>query len=320
MLARMVFLWPPARKLRNTLITLGQRLGAVEAELTALATRGSAAIDAARGPINCQPDQQSPPSPPSGPMIISLPAADLGVRALEVWQCLKPMDVIGGRLVRKGRPFDGGYVMLMADFRQVVAYSLGIADDVSWDLDMADMGCDVFQYDHTIDQPPLRSESFHFSRFGIAARSSSDGTFKSVADILALNDHQHRTDLILKMDIEAAEWDVLGSLESDTLARFSQIIVELHWLALGEQPAQISRVVHVLHKMNETHQVIHLHANNHGPLGILGGVMLPDAMEVSYVRKADHQFKVCDRVFPTDLDMPNNPNTADYFLGALGHL
>ena len=64
-------------------------------------------------------------------------------------------------LLRIGRAYDGGYVMV-DDFDNCVAYSFGISDDVSWDFDIAKRGIDVYMYDHTIDSLPVYDERFHF--------------------------------------------------------------------------------------------------------------------------------------------------------------
>jgi hypothetical protein len=66
--------------------------------------------------------------------------------------------------VRMGKKFDGGYVMLDSFNRQNVdaAYSFGIDNDVSWDLDMARRGIDVFMFDHTISKLPRDHTKFHF--------------------------------------------------------------------------------------------------------------------------------------------------------------
>ena len=59
---------------------------------------------------------------------------------------------VGGfDLVRTGKHYDGGYIMLDDFHAGDIAYSFGICDDVSWDKDMASRGYDIFMYDHTID-------------------------------------------------------------------------------------------------------------------------------------------------------------------------
>jgi hypothetical protein len=244
---------------------------------------------------------------------------EMGRGALRILSLLRPMDVVGGRLVRKGRPFDGGYAMVDRGLEKVVAYSLGVNDDVSWDLDMAQLGCQVYQYDHTIEALPVKHPSFHWSKIGIDATPSADGTLRPLADLIRENGHAKRRDLILKMDIEGFEWQVFAAMSGETIDQFSQIVIELHMLALCADELQ-RRIIGVLEKLYRSHQPVHVHANNHGYFGFIGGVPIPDAVEVTYVRRVDHHFAPCMRTFPDRIDMPCRRDIPDFFLGALGAL
>ena len=56
----------------------------------------------------------------------------------QVHKHLPIMDVVNYDYVRVGRDSDGGYVMVN-DFKNIKnAYSCGINDDISWDLDFVD--------------------------------------------------------------------------------------------------------------------------------------------------------------------------------------
>jgi hypothetical protein len=120
------------------------------------------------------------------------------------------------------------------------------------------------------------------------------------------------------MDIEGSEWDVFSALEEGELEHFSQIVVELHHLVNADIPGHPERVVESLEKINRSHQVVHLHASNWACTGLIGGMFLPDTIEVTYVRRSDHPFEECSKIFPTDIDRPCNPNMPDIFLGRLG--
>ena len=63
-------------------------------------------------------------------------------------------SVLGGELIRLGRKNDGGYVMLNEFDEKMEAYSFGINDDISWDLDIANRGLNCWMYDHTIQRLP----------------------------------------------------------------------------------------------------------------------------------------------------------------------
>ena len=256
--------------------------------------------------------------PPAGPTVVNLPDPELSRYAREILALLRPMEAVDRRLVRKGRNFDGGYVMVDYMLDAAVVYSLGISDDVSWDLDMAALGCKVFQYDHTVSALPVQHPNFQFSQIGIAAQTSADGVFRSLEELVMRNGHNGLPDIILKMDIEGAEWNVLLGLPDAMLRQFSQIVLELHGFTAIDHAERRERILDGLRRLAMGHQAVHVHANNYGWIGLIGGVMLPDTLEVTYVRRRDHAFRECVRCFPTALDMPCNPIAADYFLGALG--
>jgi hypothetical protein len=85
---------------------------------------------------------------------------------------LEPMRAPEHRKIRVGKECDGGSVML-DDFTGIVAaYSIGISDEVSRDLDIAQRGIEVFQYDHTIPSAPLRHARLHWTRKGLGLSST----------------------------------------------------------------------------------------------------------------------------------------------------
>jgi hypothetical protein len=228
------------------------------------------------------------------------------------------MDVEGVALVHKGRNGDGGYVMI-DDFANIgAAYSIGIGWDVSWDVAMAELGIDIWQYDHTVVTPPQTHPRFHFCPLGLAAVASGDGMLRTLESLILQNGHAGQRDLILKIDIEGAEWDVFAALRPDVLGQFSQIVVEFHDLRNMNEAHKICRVLQALSQLNASHQSVHVHANNNGSMATIGGITLPDVVEVTYVRRTDHTFVPCYRIFPTALDFPNNADRADIFLGVPG--
>ena len=63
------------------------------------------------------------------------------------------------------------------------------------------------------------------------------------------------------------------------------------------------------------HRVIHVHANNHRPISIVGGVPVPSVLEFTLVRADDTRLETSDEVFPTPLDTPCYRGRADFRLG-----
>ena len=223
-------------------------------------------------------------------------------------------DVVGFSMTRIGRAHDGGYVMA-DDFRDKrIAYSIGIADDVSWDADMAARGFDVYMYDHTIEALPEEKAGFHFQRTGLGSNmDAGDPALKTLTELLNENGHSEERGMILKIDIEGAEWAVLRDLEEDTLRRFSQIVFEFHDLV---RPEKEEIIFQAMEKLNRTHQLVHLHANNYGTYLQVGGMVLPELLEGTYLLREEYRFEECGERLPSPLDAPNCVYLPDIFLGA----
>ena len=61
-------------------------------------------------------------------------------RILRLAAVLEPRRAIGFEKIRIGGPNDGGYVMIDHFSDVAAAYSLGVGPDVSWDVDIAEIG------------------------------------------------------------------------------------------------------------------------------------------------------------------------------------
>ena len=238
--------------------------------------------------------------------------------ARELRKALSVKDVVGAPYVRKGGQADGGYVMVDRGLNNAVVYSLGIGDNVSWDMDMAALGCQIFQYDHTIEHLPVEHPNFHWSKRGVAGTETPDPTFRTMDQLIDANGHRGRNDLILKVDIECAEWSMFANMPEETLCQFSQIVGEFHRLARVIDPAYRETMFAALAKINKYFQLVHAHANNFTGMAVIGGVPVYYCMELTFVRRADHAFTDTARAFPTPLDYPCIPKLADLYLGNFG--
>lgn len=233
---------------------------------------------------------------------------------LGVISALEPQTVSGFSKNRIGRDHDGGYVML-DDFSGIAAaYSLGISDDVSWDLVMAGKGIEIFQYDHTIEALPLEHPKFHWWKKGIGTQTLGD--FVTLKDAVDGNGHSSRTDLLLKCDIEGAEWGMLESVQGEELACFKQIVIELHCLGRLEDVGFRTSASRAVANLTRHHAVVHVHANNCGEVSLVAGIPLPMYVELTLVRRRDYALSPSMEIFPTALDRPCLPDYADILLGA----
>lgn len=216
--------------------------------------------------------------------------------------------------VRIGRNRDGGYLMLDDFSERNVAYSIGIADDVSWDQGMVDRGFDVYMYDHTIDSLPYENEKFHYFKNGLGAKADpATPLLKTLQQLMTENGHMDRYGMIFKIDIEGAEWDFLNEVDAELLSHFSQIVFEFHNLIFSQYE---DRIKTAMEKLNKTHQLVHLHPNNYGGYLQIGGKVLPELIEGTYLLRSEYSFTKEPLTFPTAQDEISCNYLPDIYLGS----
>ena len=211
--------------------------------------------------------------------------------------------------VRVGQPSDGGYV-INNDFVGISGVvSLGIGNEASFDAEFADAGVPVFQYDPTVDGPPYKHPNCAFHKLGWGARNDD----KSRTLDAILDEHQLRDtgDLLLKFDVEYAEWEALAATSSETLSHFRIIVGEFHGFGRMTQPAVFDAMSRVFSLLSETHAVTHIHGNNHAAMVVVMGVAVPHLMEISFLRRDRSVFTPSCEPIPGPLDYPNNPVLPD---------
>lgn len=257
-------------------------------------------------------------SEPNGKLMLFPVEIDLDASAefyRLLWQELPVVNPQGKSFCRIGRDHDGGYLML-DDFRGKVAYSFGINTDVSWDEDIANRGYDVYMYDHTIDALPYERKEFHWFKKGLADKAEDEPPLHFLDWFLWKNQHMQEEHMLLKMDVEGAEWGGLEQINPLLLTQFDQIVLELHDLAKAHTDQERAQILSVLHKLNQTHYLVHMHGNNCDFAITVAGQVIPDALELTLVNKqlvsVDTESPV---VLPHELDQPNDPVRPDYILG-----
>lgn len=242
---------------------------------------------------------------------------DAGTNAvvLSILKMLRPHRAKGVEKVRIGADGDGGYVMLSDISACQAAYSLGINNDVSWDLQIAERGIPVFQYDHTIDALPMQHPLFHWKRVGVG-EDRPEIPLVPLNRLVQENGHLHSDDdLILKCDIEGHEWRMLADAPDALLRKFRQIVIECHGFSHLDQPANAAIMPLGIAALTRHHRVIHVHGNNNSAYAIVGSVPVPATLEISLARCSSYDLEISNEIFPTELDRPCWSGRADYALG-----
>lgn len=232
-------------------------------------------------------------------------------RLREAVRVLVPHQVPGLPLLRVGGEHDGGYVMA-DDFAVVGAISLGVGPDVSWDADIGQRSIAVAMFDPTVRRLPGRVANGTFHRIGVAGPDEADVRFRPLQDLVRIAGFSGEGgDLLLKVDVEGAEWSSLSALPSGELTRYRQIVMELHHLSRLADEDLSRDVLAALRLLAATHVPIHLHANNYSRLLRFDRDWFPEAVEVSFVRRDLAVNSRRTDIVRSSLDVPSDPRVED---------
>lgn len=231
-------------------------------------------------------------------------------RMVELGRYLRPRSAVGHAKRRVGREGDGGYVMLDDLQRAGAAISFGVGQEVTWDLELADLGLEVHQFDHTIDAPPAEHPRVQFHRRKVVPVAEDSGV--SLAQAVALAGPE----CLVKMDIEGDEWPVIAAASEADLGMAAQLVCEFHDFHRAHDDSWYACAMACLTKLNAVFDLVHVHANNYGRLLCAGNVPFPEILEVTFVNKRIYPTCETSELFPTRLDAPNRPDLPDIILGS----
>ncbi len=231
---------------------------------------------------------------------------------LRIWKLLRIKRVKDTPFIRVGAPHDGGYVML-DDLKGSVAYSFGISNDVSWDDAMTEHGYDIYMYDFSIKELPYKKKQFHFFKKGIASSIPYDTYLNTLENFMEKNGHRNHKNMILKMDVEGAEWGFFNMVKEETLCQFDQIVMEWHNLNSNDWTENI---IKGMEKVYRTHTLVHVHANNYCNVTYYDGKAYPDTIEIVLANNAQYDFEEIEVAhLPIPEDAPNWMERSDIILG-----
>lgn len=216
------------------------------------------------------------------------------------------------RLTRIGREEDGGYVLLDDFNSSMRAYSFGVADDVSWEKELVERtGMYAFLYDPTIANVPEEHAQFTWSQKGIGGMDNPGDKIYSMRTLLEENGDLGNKNLILKMDVEGAEWEFIKNTDTDIIDNFRQIVFELHNMLDVKKNDEI---VSCLSKLKQTHETVWVHGNNCTRIESADGLIMPNCLEILFLNKKYYQFEKCKYHYSIDLDRANKPDVEDIAL------
>lgn len=173
---------------------------------------------------------------------------------------IQPVVLKNCDLKRFGKGKDEGYLMcdnLMANVQS--AYSYGIEARDAWGCEITEkLNVMVYQYDCfdlTAPKCPTGKTKFFGECIGDKKSIVEKRPFDTLANQIAKNGDLKKN-LLLKMDVEGAEWDSLAATPDEQLERFSQIAIEFH-------KVNDPRFLAIIKKLKKTFYFVHIHFNNH---------------------------------------------------------
>lgn len=204
--------------------------------------------------------------------------------------------------IRIGKPNDGGYVLAdIPNIQYDMLLSCGIDKDISFELNFVNKyDCECLAYDGTINSISIDDPSIKFIKKNIGS-NNNDVTTNLHTEI---NEYQC---ICIKMDIEGWEYQWIESLPYILLNKIDQIIIEFHH--------PIAYRKHEIFKfLNNTHYLIHFHANNCCGVVNNNGVDIPNVFECTYLhKKYIISPELNTDIIPGPLDM-NNIDGDDIFI------
>jgi hypothetical protein len=227
---------------------------------------------------------------------------------------LTPSHVPGLKLERWGSEADGGYVVPGDLLRKSsLLITGGVGDDVDFEAEVARKipAIKIVLFDHTIENVPRNSPpsaTWHKLELGTSPGQTS------LTKTLDLAGQSTTRDLILKLDIESAEWRLIDSTPRDFWRSVSVLILEIHNLQDRKHWDEYHRVLKVL---DEQLLLIHAHGNNCSPTTHFRhqGTYVPTTMELTYINRNNIPFGATpmrwNKPGPTNLDRANDPRSKD---------
>jgi hypothetical protein len=220
---------------------------------------------------------------------------------------LQPVTLANCELERFGEPHDGGYLLCRNLLDSVQAsYSYGISGYDKWGCDVSTrLRIPVHEYDcFNLTRPVCRTGTpvFHGECIGDSQRVEDGRPFDTLENQVRTNGDAGKR-LVVKMDVEGAEWDAFLGASEDILQQIDQMAVEFHGF-------HEIRFIPAIWKLKHYFHIASLHWNNFACA--FGEMPFPSsAYEVLFVNKRLAVADAGKPATPSLLHRPNNPAWRD---------
>ena len=222
---------------------------------------------------------------------------------------------IDTQLIRLGEKNDGGY-LVPDDFAGIDKnYSAGVGFLTQFEKDLEEkyliksnmLDC------NKIEKTILPSKS-SFLKKKLALVSNNQE--------ISINDWIIKTDkdIIIKLDVEGDEYASLIDISEENLKKVRILVIEFHDLRNLRNDIFLNLFDKVINKLNNYFYVCHLHINNISKIKKIGDYLVPDMIEMTFIRKNRvKNFSSKFSILPHKLDSKTVNSVKEKFLDKNWH-
>jgi hypothetical protein len=185
-----------------------------------------------------------------------------------------------GEIKRYGGVGDGSYI-LPTDIvnKKSFLVSGGLGDNNNFEIQLATSGIKGFQIDNSISKPPKNHKNLSFISKTLGALDAEE----SISLKTLINNVSKNKAVIVKLDIEGGEVEALRNLPKNILQKITCLSMELHSISSLHDNNQILEMLN--HLNTAGFRCIYLQANNGCLTYTMSGYLIPDNIEVTFVKK-----------------------------------
>ena len=186
-----------------------------------------------------------------------------------------------GKIQRVGGKADGSYVVPIEILdKNTYLLSGGIENNNKFEIFVASRGITGIQIDNSISKPPQNHSNLKFLN---ATLGDTDKPGHVSLETL-MNKVPKNKKILIKIDIDGGEIESLGSLSTKNLKRIDCLVMELH--NLGSITSKNDKIYNLLNRLHNANlRSIFIQANNACLTYTLSGTLIPDNIEITYVKK-----------------------------------
>ena len=189
-------------------------------------------------------------------------------------------------LIRVGSLSDGGYWTpdVLSNIKK--CYSPGFGGTKTFEDELSDHGITSYICDPNFDYIPNLKQNQFFNKFSLAAENNFEKNKKTLQSWIAETSDANDNNFLLQIDIDGGEYEIVKSLDDQTLMKFEVILIEIHQLELLFVSEDFSESYNILlDKLSKYHELVNCQVNNAGGIIRHKYKKFPRVIELSFISK-----------------------------------